>query len=223
MLWRNRFVCEDFSLFLPAPAPPRPRLGLGGAQRARSYETEPETRSHASLGPQLRHTADWEQAARGSADKDQASNKEMRCCVLLVLAAVLGLAVTTTLDTLQPEARAHSRYQQSLAAFHDFMAVHNKSYGSRAEYKTRYQIFRSNMKLVAQLQAMEQGSAVYGASPLADLSQEEFRRGYLGYSSADPDPDIHWPPAHIPDMELPDSWDWRDKGAVSEVKNQGGG
>ena len=147
----------------------------------------------------------------------------MRCFVLAVLAAVLGLAVTSTLDTLQPEARAHSRYQQSLAAFHDFMAVHNKSYGSRAEYKTRYQIFRSNMKLVAQLQAMEQGSAVYGASPLADLSQEEFRRGYLGYSSEDPDPDIHWPPAHIPDMELPDSWDWRDKGAVSEVKNQGGG
>ena len=70
---------------------------------------------------------------------------------------------------------------------------------------------------------MELGTAVYGATHLADLTQEEFKRDYLGYSRdmVGDDPDIHWPPADIPDIELPDSWDWRQHGAVSEVKNQG--
>ena len=117
------------------------------------------------------------------------------------------------------EAQPH---KQSLAAFHDFMSVHNKSYSSKEEYKKRYNIFRNNMKIVEKLQAMELGSAVYGATHLADLTQEEFKRNFLGYTRNDGDgDDIHWPPADIPDIALPDSWDWRDHGAVTEVKNQG--
>ena len=111
---------------------------------------------------------------------------------------------------------------QSLAAFHTFMSVHNKTYSDAGEYRRRYKIFRSNMKLVGILQAGERGSAVYGATHLADLTPQEFRRNYLGYSRARDDPDIHWPPADIPDVSLPDSHDWRDLGAVSPVKNQVG-
>ena len=117
-------------------------------------------------------------------------------------------------------AMTRSNNLQSLSAFHYFMRAHNKTYSGQAEYKRRYSIFRSNMRLVERLQAEEKGSAVYGATELADLTTEEFRTEYLGYSRARDDPDIHWPTADIPDIPLPESHDWRDLGAVSPVKNQ---
>ena len=34
------------------------------------------------------------------------------------------------------------------------------------------------------------------------------------------DPDIHWPAADIPDVDIPTAYDWRDHNAVTPVKNQ---
>jgi len=109
----------------------------------------------------------------------------------------------------------------SLGAFHDFMNTHNKTYETKHEYKHRYRTFKKNMKKVYELQASELGSAVYGATHLADLTEEEFKRDYLGFNKLADDPDIHWPPADIPDIPLPESFDWREHGAVTKVKNQG--
>jgi len=116
---------------------------------------------------------------------------------------------------------------QSLGSFHDFMSSFNKTYSSRKEYKLRYGVFKDNMKKVQFLRESEQGTAEYGATEFSDLTEMEFKQ-YLGtplwqrkrQGLAD-DPDIHWPPAEIPDVDIPKEFDWRDHGAVTEVKNQG--
>jgi len=114
---------------------------------------------------------------------------------------------------------------QSLGAFHDFMTFHNKSYATQEEYKYRYGVFKQNMKKVQFLQESELGTGQYGATAVADLTETEFKKNFLGlkpkWKKLSDDPDIHWPAADIPDVELPTEFDWREKGAVTEVKNQG--
>ena len=105
------------------------------------------------------------------------------------------------------------------------MTFHNKSYATQAEYKYRYGVFKQNMKKVQFLQESELGTGQYGATAVADLTETEFKKNFLGlkpkWKKLSDEPDIHWPAADIPDVELPREFDWREKGAVTGVKDQG--
>ena len=77
------------------------------------------------------------------------------------------------------------------------------------------------MKKVQFLRESEQGTGEYGITPFADLTEMEFKKHHTGINKKKDDPDVNWPAADIPDVELPDGFDWREEGAVTEVKNQG--
>lgn len=104
--------------------------------------------------------------------------------------------------------------------FNEFIEKYKKTYEG-GEYKRRFNIFRDNMKKVRLLNKHEQGTGKYGVTQFADLSPEEFSV-YLGYKSELRNPNLKkMPMAKIPDVELDPQFDWRQKGVVSEVKNQG--
>ena len=106
----------------------------------------------------------------------------------------------------QAESSAQLKQLQSLGAFHEFMSEHGKEYEDRAEYKLRYGVYKDNMKKVQFLRETDQGTAEYGATEFADLTESEYKQR-LGLTpvwksrSQSEDP-ISWPAADIPDVEV---------------------
>ncbi|XP_056657267.1 cathepsin F isoform X2 [Monodelphis domestica] len=107
-----------------------------------------------------------------------------------------------------------------ISLFKDFLTTYNKSYANATETQRRLGIFARNLELAHKLQELDQGSAQYGVTKFSDLTEEEFRMFYLNplLSSL---PGRALRPAPRARGPAPASWDWRDHGAVTAVKNQG--
>ncbi|CAG7723564.1 unnamed protein product, partial [Allacma fusca] len=115
----------------------------------------------------------------------------------------------------------HDQKGYEVAMFGKFLDTFNKKYDNPEEYKYRLGVFRENMKKVKLLQENEQGTATYGATVFADLTEEEFSERHLGLR-----PDLRQKgkikKAKIPLLrKLPVEFDWRNYSAVTPVKNQG--
>ncbi|XP_026214192.1 cathepsin F [Anabas testudineus] len=108
-----------------------------------------------------------------------------------------------------------------LGQFKEFMVKYNKVYSSQEEANRRLRIFHENLKTAEKLQALDQGSAEYGVTKFSDLTEEEFRSAYLNPLLSQWTLYRPMKPASLARGPAPASWDWRDHGAVSSVKDQG--
>lgn len=103
--------------------------------------------------------------------------------------------------------------------FHEFLKRFNKKYSGPEEHKRRFSIFKSNLLEAMHHQALNP-TAIHGITKFSDLTEEEFSSMYLGlhqipreYSTLEPAPILRTD-------DLPDSFDWRDRGAITPVKDQ---
>ena len=102
--------------------------------------------------------------------------------------------------------------------FQRFIKKYNKKYESMNEFLARYNVFRQNL-----FQLVENGPKSYetGMSKFADMTAQEFAKTYLNldfnaYAL------INTKSVHAKSKNAaPDAFDWRDKGVVSNVKDQG--
>lgn len=105
--------------------------------------------------------------------------------------------------------------------FANFQKKYNRQYKTTMERQLRLRIFKQNMAKIEELNKREMGTAKYGMNQFADFTNTEFRhRTGLRLRRGDSN-HIPNPVAQIPNVDLPESFDWRDKGVISEVKNQG--
>jgi len=102
--------------------------------------------------------------------------------------------------------------------FNEFAKTFNKTYRSVEQRAARLAVFAENLLHIEHLKLAEEGSASYSyLTPFADLSPTEFSKR-LGFRASDWTPSTTTPTLNA--AALPASFDWREKGAVNEVKNQ---
>ncbi|XP_004437729.1 PREDICTED: LOW QUALITY PROTEIN: cathepsin F [Ceratotherium simum simum] len=104
--------------------------------------------------------------------------------------------------------------------FKDFVTTYNRTYETKEEARWRMSIFASNMVRAQKIQALDRGTAQYGVTKFSDLTEEEFRTIYLNPLLKE-QPGMKMRRAKSVDDPAPPEWDWRSKGAVTEVKDQG--
>ncbi|KAM0941531.1 putative chymopapain protein [Dioscorea sansibarensis] len=113
---------------------------------------------------------------------------------------------------------------RSIDLFESWLAKHRKSYASFEEKWHRFEVFLDNLKHINE-RNKQISSYFLGLNEFADMTHDEFKAKYLGLNRPQlptSTRDVKTPNFKYENaVNLPKSMDWRKKGAVTAVKNQG--
>ena len=116
-------------------------------------------------------------------------------------------------------AAAHEIEQEYIG----YLAQHGKSYGTEEEYQFRLAIYARKAEQVRQWNAKAalDGTSTIGINHMADWTDSEYKK-LLGYRNRVGSVRNEIPSGVYGEVpKAPESVDWREKGAVTPVKNQG--
>jgi len=127
--------------------------------------------------------------------------------ILLVVSALIAVSL----------AAKHTRLQQ----FNEFKAKFQKKYANTGEELNRLRIFSANVEEIERHNA-QSSSYTKGINAFTDLTAEEFKETFLGTKSIPSSKNL---PRHVSNRDLtkdlPNSVNWVEAGAVTDVKDQG--
>eukprot|EP01133_Synstelium_polycarpum_P007920 gene7920-9301_t len=129
--------------------------------------------------------------------------------VILVVLLIVALA-------------AAKKFSVEETKFRQFQQKYGKTY-SNEEFSVKFATFKSNLGRIAAINekaAALKSSAEFGVNEFADLTAEEFAKYYLNSAEHIRNPNAPVA-ADLPVDAIPSAFDWRTKGAVTPVKNQG--
>jgi C1A family cysteine protease len=137
----------------------------------------------------------------------------------LFLLASMGACLVFSGDNNNMLRRGADGYMWS--EFNGFIQRFEKKYESLEELENRFVIFKENLREIVQHNAVETKNFTMGVNMFTDLTNEEFKMqytgGYLGVMVGKASCKAYVPSGKA----VPDTWDWREHGAVTPVKDQG--
>lgn len=147
----------------------------------------------------------------------------MLLLMMFTLSSALDMSIVTY-DEAHPDKSTSSLRtdDEVMSMYEEWLVKHGKAYNGLGEKERRFQIFKDNLRFIDEHNADETHSYKVGLNRFADLTNEEYRATYLGTkrpnNKVSKTSDRY--AARVGD-KLPDSVDWRKKGAVVAVKDQG--
>ncbi|KAL3640291.1 hypothetical protein CASFOL_015259 [Castilleja foliolosa] len=118
-------------------------------------------------------------------------------------------------------------HQQIKTLYEKWLVRYGKVYNELGEKDKRFEIFKDNLKFIDEHNSNGNRTYKVGLNQFADLTNEEYTAVYLGTRRSDATRRFvksrsgSQRYAFHGGEELPESVDWRKKGAVAPIKNQG--
>ncbi|RZC45782.1 hypothetical protein C5167_038734 [Papaver somniferum] len=148
------------------------------------------------------------------------------CCFLFLSLSLLLVCCTLARDfsIVGYSSDDLTSVDKLIDRFESWMSKHGKAYRSIEEKVHRFEVFKDNLKHIDERNKLSDSSYWLGLNEFADLSHEEFKQKYLGLKIDNqiPRKRNESPSSSARDVaDVPKSVDWRKKGAVTHVKDQG--
>ncbi|XVF27513.1 hypothetical protein REPUB_Repub14bG0114100 [Reevesia pubescens] len=134
----------------------------------------------------------------------------------LVLFFIFGTLASNAMSRTLPEAAISNKHEQWMARF-------GRVYENQLEKDKRFKIFKENLEYIENFNNAGNKTYKLGINEFADLTHEEFVATRTGYKKRDnPTKTTVISSFRYESVtEVPTSLDWREKGAVTAIKNQG--
>lgn len=143
--------------------------------------------------------------------------------LFFVVSSASDMSIITYDDThglnSSPSLQTHDHLN---SLYNSWLVKHRKNYNALGEKEFRFEIFKENARFIHQHNSMHNHTYKLGFNKFADLTNDEYRSMYLGGKMLQRVNKFTSDRFMFKDADrLPDSIDWRDKGAVAPVKDQG--
>ncbi|KAK7840130.1 ervatamin-B [Quercus suber] len=127
------------------------------------------------------------------------------------------------LETLISQAMCRTLLEDSLAERHEqWMVQYGRSYKDSAEKEKRFKIFKDNVEYIDKFNNEGNRTFKLSANVFADLTNEEFVASHTGYKISPQPSSLKAKSLKYENLtEIPTTMDWREKGAVTSIKDQG--